>query len=159
MSGDEKRKTLSIKGIPLESFSERMTIVSELAAGNGEPLARHLAANGELYDDQREVLIKYLRGELKLRRGNRRTYAGEMKANAIRERLQMLRVHFAMVYGSRGSYRRALDAHLELDPSVGMDTLIKYAKEGLTPKSKLDMIDQIRAEILAENPEWGIQSP
>lgn len=140
-----------------ELHYDRLIIVTELAAGNGEQLARHLEAGGELHDDQREVLVKYLRGELKLKRGNRRTYAQESRVRLIRMRLRALRRHFAMVHGSVGSYRRALDAHLELDPTVGMESLRKYAREGLLAKDELELIDRIRSEILAENPEWGNQ--
>jgi hypothetical protein len=120
---------------------ERLLVLSELAAGNGAPLAKHLESGGDLSDDLRAVLIKYLRGELRLSRGNRRTYAQFMKEDKIRDRLKALQFRFAVMRGSRGAYSRAIEAYLEIDPSVGEETVRKYAKRGLLSKAILDAID------------------
>lgn len=132
---------------------ERLIIVTELAAGNGAPLAKHLDDGGELYPDQRAWLIKYLRKELGLKRGNRSTWVQKMRDSQIRFRLCALQRKEAMLHGSRGSYRRAIDAHLALDPSVHFETLRKHAKRGLLTRGELDVIDKIRDEIAAEHPE------
>jgi hypothetical protein len=128
---------------------ERLAIVTELAAGNGGPLASHLETGGALYDDQRLVLIKYLRKELDLKRGNRRTFAQERREGSIVLQLRALQRRSAALHGSWGSYRRALDDHLKLDPSVGIETLKKYAKAGLVSREELDLIDRIRTEFIA----------
>jgi hypothetical protein len=86
---------------------ERLEILSELAAGNAEPLARYLEAGGELHADQRSLLVKYLRRELSLKRGNRRTYSDNRRVAEIRHALQSLQRRFAIEFGSRGSYPHA----------------------------------------------------
>ena len=124
--------------------NERINIVAELAAGNGAPLATYLEAGGELRPDQREVLIKYLRKELKLHRGNRRTFSQSERVEGIRTALKSLQLRFATEFGSRGSYRRALDAYSALHPEIAFETLREYAKRGLLSRAQLDAIDRAR---------------
>lgn len=123
---------------------QRLNIVVELAAGNGEPLARWLENGGDLKDDQRAVLIKYLRKELTLKRGNRRTFSDDVKIRKMRTTLQNLQREFAIKFGSYRSYSRALDAYHAMHPDVPFESIRKIAKRGLLSKAYLDAIDQAR---------------
>lgn len=133
-----------------ELTDEHLNILSELAAGNGDPLASYLEAGGDLTKDQRAVLIRYLRRELILKRGNRRTFSQDRRVQTIREQLQALQWRFAFEFGSRGSYRRALEAYHAMNPTIEYETLRSYAKRGLLPKAHLDAIDRAREDASKE---------
>lgn len=131
----------------IQFTKERFLIVGALRDGDPKPLAGHLAAGGELHDDQREALIKYLRGEYRRKRGNPHTAAQHWKVLEIRQKVIALQSHFALLYGSRGSLRRALEAYLEHNPDIGEESLKSYVKRGI-PKEWLQMIDEVRSEVL-----------
>jgi hypothetical protein len=144
--------------VDLAHFSkERLLIVASLKEGNPDPLATHLAAGGELFGDQREALVKYLRREFPRRPGNQRTFAQHWSELEIRQRVIALQWHFAINEGKRGSLRKALDAYLEQNPKVQPDSLRKYVKKGI-PKGTLDCVDEIRAEMLAQLKRQAIPS-
>lgn len=126
----------------------RLFIVGSLRDGNPLPLANHLAAGGELYDDQREALVKYLRNEYPRSRGNVRTFAQHWRELEIRQRVIALQWHFALTEGSRGSFRKALEAYCDEDRGVSLESLRKYVKRGI-PKDTLKQFDEMRAEVLA----------
>lgn len=131
----------------LSQFSdERLNIVYELAAGNGEPLARHLEAGGELFEEQRETLIKYLRKEVKVKRGNRRTYSQIKRDNSMHFKLCALQWNFALRFGAYKSYTRAIDAYAEMHPEIGRETIRKCASGGLLKQAWLDALDRAHKE-------------
>jgi hypothetical protein len=127
---------------------DRLRIVGELRDGNPFPLANYLARGGELHDDQREALIKYLRGEFPRSRGNVRRFSQQWNELKIRQRVIALQWHFALTEGGRGSFRKALEAYLAEDNRVSLETLRKYVKRGI-PKDTLKLVDETRAEVLA----------
>ena len=130
---------------------ERLTIVTELAAGNGAPLATHLEAGGALDAHMRDLLIKLLRNEIELKRGNRRTWKDEMRKTSIRTALCGIQMREALLHGSYGSHKRTLERYLEADPTMKIDRLRKLAKRGLLTRPVLDSIDRVRAETAAED--------
>lgn len=134
--------------------NERIRIVGALHDGDGKPLADHLDGGGELFEDQREALIKYLRGELPLkrRRGRPRTFAQKQREISIRYNIRFLQRDFAMRDGSRGSLQKAYEAYLDHDPTIGPETLRNYVEDnggGISDSEKAS-IDETRAKVLAE---------
>ena len=129
---------------------ERINIVAELSAGNAGPLATWLEKGGELTADQRSLLVKFLRGEVKRTRGNRRTYSDNANAQNIRLALQGLQRDFAIKFGSYGSYTRALEAYHAMHPEMEYEKIRGFAKRGLWPKSYLEAIDRAREAALKD---------
>lgn len=125
---------------------ERLNIVVELEAGNPLPLAKWLEGGGELKDDHRALLIRFLRGGIKRKRGNRRTFSDDANAREVRTALQDLQRHFAIQFGSYRSYTRAIEAYQAMHPEMSAEKIKSYAKHGLLSKAYLESIDRARGE-------------
>jgi hypothetical protein len=127
-------------------------VTAHAMSGHFEPLAKYVEEGGELGSDTRDLLARILRGELRFKRGNRRTYAQRMTEWRAREAVRGFQRHYTVLHGSRGSRADAIRRYLELHPHVNEETLKKYLAKagGCLSKRELQIIDEVRAEVLAE---------
>lgn len=129
-----------------------LDLTAHAMSGNLEPLAQHIESGGNLDRPTREFLAAYLRGEIKFKRGNRRTYFQEAKEQRAVSYVRSLRFHYAVLHGSRGSLARAVRTFLDKHPEMSEETLKTYMKRHKDNiwQSAMKDVDRVRAEILDE---------
>jgi hypothetical protein len=122
-------------------------LVSHARDGNVEPLARHIEKGGHLDAATRKFIAAHLRGEIKRKRGNRRTLAQEEIERKTVNLLRGLQFGIACLHGQRGSLRRAIDKYLEMHPQTNEETLKTYLKrqKGGVWSAMLEVADEVRA--------------
>jgi hypothetical protein len=130
-------------------------MVDALHDGNALLIADFLEAGGSLTDYERDMLVKFLRGDLKRGRGNRRKYAQVAAERGVRLAVMALQQKEAIRSGVAGSLARAIDAYLERHASdektLDKQTVEKHAAGGLSA-TWLRSIEDARQRFFEENP-------
>lgn len=126
-------------------------LTAHARSGKMDPLAKHIEGGGNLDGQTRDFLAAFLRGDVKFKRGNRRTFAQYNRELKVVDAVQSLQIHEAMVRGARGSRARAIAQYLDRHPNMNAETLKGYLKHF----GQSGLVKAILRQAVAE--KWGEQ--
>lgn len=132
MEETERKDVLA--NLVVDEFSDSLDVFNRAQAGEFEPFAKYIERGYALNGEMRLWLAAFLRGELKWKKGNRRTM-GQMSAD-----IRVLKVIENLMSENGGKQRRAIDSYLDENPNVNIETLrkqLKRAKQYLSGETKI----------------------
>lgn len=86
-------------------------------SGHFEPLAKHLESGGVFLPCMREFIVAHLRGEIKFKRGARRTFAQKQLDREVGDEVLLIQEALNL------NRSKAVAEYLHIHPSMNPDTL------------------------------------
>jgi hypothetical protein len=128
----------------------REKLLDELKHGELSGVPAYQEWGGALDSELFALINKCIRGEIKRKRGNRRTFGQARKEREIRDAVLSWQIHFVILRGWHGSLALAKKAILADDPDLNEHTLDSYLKNfaGL-PKSRRAELEELHRRLRA----------
>lgn len=110
-----------------------LAVLAHAKSGDIRPLAKHIEDGGYICPETRLFLARYLRGKLRYRPGNRRTYSQVEREATLASTILYLRRQMGRETGEGfklASEYAAIEAYLKLDETANRATLRSLLRRG-----------------------------